>query len=96
MGFFGRLTNLGKGWVSGLGKKSDTDIVDVELEADRLNPRPGPEAEAQLATLKGTGGKTQPTDGTGGSRPSDIAPNPLQEEPKGDPSETTPSVKKTL
>lgn len=53
MGFFGRLTNLSRGWVTNLGKNTDTAVVDAELDHDRLNPKPGLQAEAQLADLKG-------------------------------------------
>jgi len=34
-------------------------VVDTELTHDRLNPNPGPQAEAQLAALKGAAPGTQ-------------------------------------
>jgi hypothetical protein len=61
MGFFGRLTNLSKGWAAGLGKSTDTAVVDTELDHDRMNPKPGAEAEAQLAALKGENAATGST-----------------------------------
>ncbi len=88
MGFFGRLTNLGKGWVAGLGKSTSTAVVEAELDHDRMNPKPGPEAEAQLAALKG---KSPASD------LSDVSQDPETPEASGDaePSETT-RPKKTL
>jgi hypothetical protein len=78
VGFFGRLTNLSKGWALSLGKKTDNSVVDTELKQDLLNPTPGPEAEAQLAALKaGTSPAetTQSTEpGSGESDRSETAP----------------------
>jgi hypothetical protein len=85
MGFFGRLTNLSRGWVTNLGKNTDTAVVDTELDHDRLNPKPGLEAEAQLADLKRESVATAPA-GPGG------AP-----EASEDPEDTaSPPPKKTL
>jgi len=65
MGFFGRLTNLGKGWASGLTKKGSTAPVEAEMEQDRLNPTPGPAAEAQLAALKSGSAEGQQGEASG-------------------------------
>lgn len=64
------MTNLGKGWVAGLGKSSSTAVVEAELDHDRLNPKPGPEAAAQLAALKGEGPASDSRDVTQDPQPS--------------------------
>lgn len=73
MGFFGRLTNLGKGWASGLTTKGSTAPVDAEMEQDRLNPTPGPAAEAQLAALKSGSAGSQPGEASGSAADSEAS-----------------------
>lgn len=92
MGFFDRLGNLGKGWVSGLGKRVDHTALEKEMKEDQLRPTPGDKAAAELAALKA--GKTGATSSS--ERPessvdseSDAAVGEQPTEPRG-------PVKKTL
>ena len=96
MSFFGRLTNLGKGWVSSLGKKSDTTIVDGELQADRLNPQPGAEAQAELAALKVGAGKPSSAIESPASQPGLDAQEDSSEETEETAADSAPAVQKTL
>ncbi|MEE2827980.1 MAG: hypothetical protein VX498_02230 [Myxococcota bacterium] len=49
MGFFGRLGNLGKGLWSSKRRRTDTSLLEAELEQDRLTPKPTAAAERELA-----------------------------------------------
>jgi hypothetical protein len=86
MGFFGRLTNLGKGWASGLTKKGSTAPVEAEMERDRLNPTPGPAAEAQLAALKSTAAG-QHSEASGSAADTE-ASEPSEQDNEGPPKKT--------
>jgi hypothetical protein len=92
VGFFDRLGNLGKGWVSGLGKKVDNSVLENELREDRLRPTPGAEAAAELAALKAGKGKEAPSNGSSSPPTESESPDTPEE-----PSTSAPGpVKKTL
>jgi hypothetical protein len=87
MGFFGRLTNLGKGWASGLTKRGSTAPVEAEMERDRLNPTPGPAAEAQLAALKSGSAKGQQSEASGSAADTE-ASEPSEQDNESPPKKT--------
>lgn len=91
MGFFGRLGNLGKGWLSSKRSSVDTSVVDAEIQHDRLNPTPGPEAQAELDALKKAAGQPVSTK----EKPSGDDSSGDTSAPDEPPDEDAP-VKKTL
>ena len=92
MGFFDRLGNLGKGWVSGLGKRTDHTALEKELIEDQLRPTPGDKAAAELAALK-AGKVSLPSSSEGSNSSIDSESDGAAEER---PTEPRGPVKKTL
>jgi len=92
MSFFKRLANLGKGIALSKATSTSTEALEKELLADKMNPTPGLEAQAELARLK----QDEVPDSGG---PTSDAKKPTQDEAEqglGDTDDKASRPKKTL